>query len=95
MLTSVGGADGGGAGAEGGGAAALTSSPFLSQPAVKRRAAIVSKDSVRCTGAMGGSFVELTAGASTSDEIIDRVEARLRQIEVKSRSGAAVAEVLR
>jgi 4-hydroxy-3-methylbut-2-enyl diphosphate reductase len=34
----------------------------------------------------GASVVGLTAGTSTPDDVIDRVEARLRQLETRART---------
>ena len=39
--------------------------------------------------------VGLTAGTSTPDDVIDRVEARIRQVEARTPSVAGVAERLR
>jgi 4-hydroxy-3-methylbut-2-enyl diphosphate reductase IspH len=42
----------------------------------------------------GAEVVGLTAGTSTPDEVIDRVEARIHQVGAQMLSMAGVAEVL-
>jgi 4-hydroxy-3-methylbut-2-enyl diphosphate reductase len=43
----------------------------------------------------GADVIGLTAGTSTPDDVIDRVEMRLRQIEADSRHATSVAEAVR
>jgi len=43
----------------------------------------------------GAGVIGLTAGTSTPDDVIDRVEMRLRQIEADSRHATSVAEAVR
>jgi 4-hydroxy-3-methylbut-2-enyl diphosphate reductase len=47
---------------------------------------------VRAEWFEGAKVVGLTAGTSTPDEVIDRVEARIREVEALTRSVAGAAE---